>query len=257
VLDSDAFAGEGVIELLHPGERRLISYAADLAVRISADAESADPVLRKVSAQKGVMFVTEEERETVTYKVSNFDTSPRQVIIEHPARDGWELTGDIKPEEATASVHRFRVKVEPKRTAKLVVTQRRPVSERFELSGLDEDDAKLLLEKTKLSPETLQVLRRIMAQHRSKEELDNQMKSRQHELDSIAGDQTRVRENMKSLKGSAEEKALLQRYVRQLDAQEDRITALRTELAGLRQQREAAQAELDKTLAELTLDVAL
>jgi hypothetical protein len=57
--------------------------------------------------------------------------------------------------------------------------------------------------------------------------------------------------------GSAEEKALLQRYVRQLDAQEDRITALRTELAGLRQQREAAQAELDKTLAELTLDVAL
>jgi hypothetical protein len=62
---------------------------------------------------------------------------------------------------------------------------------------------------------------------------------------------------MKALKGSAEEKTLLQRYVHQLDTQEDRIVALRAEIAGIKEKREAAQAELDKTISELALDVTL
>ena len=203
------------------------------------------------------MLVTHEERQTVTYKVSNFDTSPRSLIIEHPAQNGWELTGKTRPEESTASVDRFRIKVEPKRSAKLVVAQRRPLTSRFELSSLDEDEAELLIEDTKLSPETRQIVRDIVAQEGAIGELDHQVKTRQQELDSITGDQTRLRENMKALKGSAEEKTLLKRYVSQLDAQEDRIAALRAEVAGLKQKREAAQAELDKTLENLTLDVTL
>ena len=43
----------------------------------------------------------------------------------------------------------------------------------------------------------------------------------------IFDDQQRLRENMKSLKGSAEEKKLLERYTQQLDAQETRLEALR------------------------------
>ena len=47
-------------------------------------------------------------------------------------------------------------------------------------------------------------------------------------------DQQRLRENMKALRGSAEEKQLLQRYTRQLDAQETRLDALQTEIAARR-----------------------
>jgi hypothetical protein len=45
---------------------------------------------------------------------------------------------------------------------------------------------------------------------------------------------------MKSLKGSAEEKKLLERYTQQLDAQ-----------------KQSAQTTLDKTIEELSLDVKL
>ena len=42
------------------------------------------------------------------------------------------------------------------------------------------------------------------------------------QVTNISDDQQRVRENMKALKGSAEEKALIERYVRELNEQEDR-----------------------------------
>ena len=46
---------------------------------------------------------------------------------------------------------------------------------------------------------------------------------------------------MKALKGSSEEKALLQRYVGQLDAQESRLAALRKESSDLTVQQNAGQ----------------
>jgi len=61
-----------------------------------------------------------------------------------------------------------------------------------------------------------------------------------------------VRENMKALKGSAEEKALVQRYARQLDEQENRLEALRKETTDLEQQRAKAQAELDRLIDALS-----
>ena len=37
------------------------------------------------------MIMTREERGMVKYKIRNADTSPRQVVIEHPLREGWKL----------------------------------------------------------------------------------------------------------------------------------------------------------------------
>ena len=53
------------------------------------------------------------------------------------------------------------------------------------------------------------------------------------QVNSISEDQQRVRENMKALKGSAEEKALVERYVRELNRQEDHVQALRREITEL------------------------
>ena len=60
---------------------------------------------------------------------------------------------------------------------------------------------------------------------------------------------------MKALKGSAEEKLLLQRYTRQLNEQEDRLEALRKETKQLESQSENAQAALDKMIQDLSFDV--
>ena len=85
-------------------------------------------------------------------------------------------------------------------------------------------------------------------------QIESQVADRKHEADQIAADQSRVRENMKALKGSSEEKALLQRYVGQLDSQENRIAALRKESADLTAGQNSAQGELDRMIMAVNVD---
>jgi cell shape-determining protein MreC len=88
-------------------------------------------------------------------------------------------------------------------------------------------------------------------------ELEAQKDARDEETTKIYDDQQRLRENMKALKGSAEEKALLQRYTQQLNEQENRLEVLRKETAQLEKQVASAQETLDKTIAQLSFDVTL
>ena len=86
-------------------------------------------------------------------------------------------------------------------------------------------------------------------------DLDDQKTAREEEQSKIYDDQQRLRENMKALKGSPEEKALLQRYTRQLNDQEDRLEALKKEIKDLESKNEAAQSALDKMIQDLSFDV--
>ena len=54
---------------------------------------------------------------------------------------------------------------------------------------------------------------------------------------------------MKALRGSAEEKQLLQRYTRQLDDQENQLDALSQQIATATARRENAQKELNVLIA--------
>src|SRR5208282_1380816 len=48
ILDDGTFAGEGMIDVVRPGEKRLISYAADSAVRIKMDEQSSEKPYSRV-----------------------------------------------------------------------------------------------------------------------------------------------------------------------------------------------------------------
>ena len=254
ILDDGTFAGEGMIDVVRPGEKRLISYAADSAVRIKMDEQSSEKPYSRVVIARGLMTLTREDRETKTYTVSNSDITPRDVIIEHPDRPEWKLAEGVEPEETTASFYRFRVKVEPQKSAQLVVEEYHPLVAQVELTNLQSDFIAVLTEQKRMTPAMEQAIKRVLDQKAVIAGFDEQIKSRQQEDKSIASDQGRIRENMKALKGSVEEKALLQRYTHQLDVQEDRLAALRSQIADLTAKRQQAADQLDKILAEISLD---
>ncbi|HEV3315514.1 MAG TPA: carboxypeptidase regulatory-like domain-containing protein, partial [Candidatus Angelobacter sp.] len=116
VLDSNTFAGEGLLDSLKPKERRLLSYAVDQAVRIEHENDVESRPVTHIKIAKGVMVETREQRDHQTYTVRNSDSEPREVVLEHPVRPGWKLAKDLKPEETSASFYRFRVKVPPRET---------------------------------------------------------------------------------------------------------------------------------------------
>jgi hypothetical protein len=99
-----------------------------------------------------------------------------------------------------------------------------------------------------------QAFDRILKQKQKVDDISAQITDRKRESDQIAADQNRIRENMKALKGSSEEKTLLQRYVGQLDTQETRLATLRKESSDLAVQEKQASAELDRMIMEVNVD---
>src|SRR5205823_2981807 len=104
-------------------EKRLVSYAADLALNASSRNNTEQQRVTRVRVSEGVMTHESEIREKKTYTFRNEDGAARTVVVEHPARAGYELRSETEPAESTAGWMRFRVTVEPKQTSSLVVEE--------------------------------------------------------------------------------------------------------------------------------------
>jgi len=258
VLEDEAFAGEGLTDPIKPGEKRLVSYAADLGVRVDAKSESRPQRVTRVRIRRGVMSMTREMQQSTTYTVRDDDTTPRTVLIEHPLRVGWKLAeGTPKPEETTSNVYRFRVSVKPKETSKLEVGESEPLDTRYEISNVTDDQITLFLNQKSINAEVEAALRKIVEQKNRVAALDAEISRRNDEKQKIYDDQQRIRENLKALKGSPEERALTQRYTQQLADQETRLETLQKETQDFQTKRDQAQDELDKMIQDLSLDVTL
>src|SRR5208337_2998367 len=148
VLETDTFAGEGVLETIHPDERRLLSYAGDAAVHVKYSDESSEKPYSRIRIAKGTMRLTKEQRSLSKFTIRNADTDPRQVIVEYPLQPGWKLApGTPTPEESTESYQRFRVPVDAGKTAELTVEAVHPEEETYELTNLDDDEVVLLTDQ--------------------------------------------------------------------------------------------------------------
>jgi hypothetical protein len=258
VLDSNTFAGEGLTEAIKPGERRLLSYATDLGLLVDAKQESGRERVTRVRVYRGTLTTTSEEREKKTYIVRNEDTTSRELVIEHAARPEWKLAEDgPKPEEKASGLYRFRMNIEPKKTERLVVNEAKPLYTQYSLNSVTDEQIEFFLRQKSINPEIEKALRGIVAQKKVVADFDAMIKMQQKSIDQIFTDQGRLRENMKALKGSAEEKTLLQRYTKQLDEEETQLDVLRKGKQVTETEQQLANAVLQKMIQELQLDVTL
>jgi hypothetical protein len=145
VLDGRAFGGEGIVDAIEPGERRLISYAIDLAVQVETRNGMEQGKFTRTRIARGVMIRTSEEHQRMTYTIRNEDTSARTVVIEHPVHPGWKLASNLHPDEQTDTAYRFRVNVEPKHTSTFTAEETRANDVQYRLSSLDDTTLELSL----------------------------------------------------------------------------------------------------------------
>ncbi len=261
ILENGNFSGQGLLDPIHPGERRLLSYAADQAVRVTPDtsqrSDNQPRRVQQITIARAVMTVRTAEVSDQNWLVHNAAPEPRTVIVEQPRLPGYTLAVDEKPEETTANAYRFRVAVQPGATTPLHVAQRRTVGTRYELANIDSDRLLLILREDGDPPAVLSALQPVLAAKRHLSDLDGQIAQHENRIGEITNDQNRLRSNLQALKGTAEERALAKRYTDELNKQEDGIAQLRTELESLRQQQQAARDALATQLESLQLDVTL
>ncbi len=258
VLENEVFAGEGLTDPIKPGERRLISYATDLGLLVEASKNSQPQHVTRVKILKGVLTQVSELHERTLYTARNQDEGTRTLVIEHPARVEWQLAKAAKePDEKAPGVYRFRIEVPSKATASLPVEEVRTLATSYELANLSEDQIGVFVKQGTITGEMAEALKKITAQKAVVAKLEEEMENRQKDIDRIVEDQGRLRENMKALRGSAEEKALLQRYTRQLDEQETRLDALRKKIQDTEAQRDKANLQLENMIGDLQIEAAM
>jgi hypothetical protein len=249
VIDGNAFAGEGLIEPLKPGERRLLSYAADPGILVDARQEQEPGRLVRVRARDGIVIQETEERATWTYQARSEDSEAATLVIEHAQRPGWTLAGGQSPEESTPQAHRFRVVVEPRNEATLVVREVRRGETRIALGDFSEAQLTHLLAPGASSEALQRALAPLLGKRSEVADVERRLEMLQEQQQTIVQDQERLRENMKALRGTSEERQLLQRYTRQLNDQENRLETLHAQIAETTRRRGALREELGAMIA--------
>jgi hypothetical protein len=224
---------------------------------VEARNESSDEQVTRIVINDGTMWQTREIRSHKTYVLRNANTDGRDVVIEHAIQPNWTLVSEVKPDETTPTHRRFKVHIDAKQTAKLKVDEAYPLSSTYAITNISDDQLDVFVRTKAVSSEVEKALRVVLMKKSALATIDRQIHSREEQEKTIAEDQARLRENLKALKGSAEERELVQRYTHQLNAQEDSLDRFKKELGDLRTQREAAQADLNKTIGDMKLDVTI
>jgi len=255
VLEGSTFAGEGLIDPIKPGEKRLLSYAVDLGVQVEARRGDEQRRVSRVRINRGTAIQQTEQTSRRVYTLRNNDTTARTVIVEHPIRPGWSLAKGAVPVETSLTAYRFAVEIGPKAAASLEVAERHPLDTTYSVSQLTDQQIAVFVRGSREEARLSQALVPIHAKKGEIASIESEIQTRQAEANKIAEDQQRLRENMGALKGGSSEQQLVKRYVVQLNQQEDRIAVLRRENAGLEQKLTRAQEELATLIQALTLDV--
>jgi hypothetical protein len=236
----EGYAGDAQIHNLPAGETRMISFAADRKVEVTTE-NGREEMVYRASLVDGVLRVTGTTRAATTYTIAGAEDAPRTVIIEHPRRNGWTFASDAL-EASTPTHHRLRVAVEAGGTARAVATLER--TETDTISLVDMDAPTLLYWSGQLDdPETAQTLAELAERRQEIARGQTALADLQRELENAANSQARIRENLAAVPGDS---GLAQRYLVQLEEQEDLIAELETR----RVEAEGRLAELRAAFAE-------
>jgi hypothetical protein len=249
IFESGEFAGEGLLDPIHPGEKRLLSYAADQAVKVRRTSPAGTSTLRRIAMHDGVLVQQTSQVTDSAYTVNNTGDDAREVLIEHARRANSELDSETKPAETTATAYRFRVAVKPHESADLHIRERALLSETVRIDP-DEDRTAFLISVSKLMPYVEVKLRPLIDAETALSALNAKIVENEEKEKTLAADEARDRENLTALKGNDAAK----RFVEELNRAEDQLQAARKQAADLEQQKNAAVEKLNALIAGLSFD---
>jgi hypothetical protein len=252
IFESGEFAGEGLLDPIHPGERRLLSYATDQAVKVHRAGFADTRTLHHIAMHNGIVVETTSEVTETTYTVTNGADETRVVVIEHPRQPSAELDSDQKPAETSPTAYRFRLSVEPHQSVDLHIKEKANLAARVDISGT-QFQHEYLVNVSKYTPDLEEKLRPLIDAELALDNLNSQIVENEQKEKTLAADEVRARENVTALKGNEAAK----RFVEELSRAEDDIHATRKDHTSLMTQRDAARARLDAEIARISFETDL
>ncbi len=257
VLKGGTYAGEAFVKSLKPNEQRYITYAVDLGLNVNTQQGSTTEPVDRVVINRGLMRLHRGILETRTYTLSNKNAQAKTVVIEHPYHSGWKLLQPQKPLGTTDSYLRFELTVPGNTETAFVVKEIRDVWESISVSNLTPDNILIFARQKFLDDKTLGQLEKIVALKTDLARIETGLNALEKERQQVFADQKRLRENLKGLGQTSEEKGLRSRYVQQLDSQETRLGKMENQEESLKTQQKKQQVALEMLMGNLSQDLKL
>ena len=259
VLEAGSYVGEAMLDTMKPNEHRLIGYAVELGVRVFDNIESHDQRAHRVVIRNGLLTSYYQRIIQTTYTFRSNSARDETVYLDHPRqRSEMELFDTPAPQETTEHYWRFKFALPARQTVRFVVKQRDTLQNAFALADPRSNVLNYWLEEGRhLDPATDRVLREIRDLQRQATDLEGRIARLNQEREQIHAEQKRIRENLQSLGDRTSEKELRERFVRTLNAQEDRLEQIDREGKQLLAERDAARAKIAEVLAKLDYEGAV
>jgi hypothetical protein len=262
IVEDGNFGGEGLLDPIHPDEKRLLSYAADQAVHATTEGDGTSSRVVSLSSSKGVLFIHNAETHQLTLVLHNAASTPRTIVSEVPLVNGWKLdsetnpsSSDPKPVETTPTVYRYRTEVAPGGTARLHIGANRSGTTTYYLTSTNDNQLTFILNQTNHNPTLVAALQPILDARRKVADAQTAVNQTNQRINSLRSDEDRQRSNITALASS--EKSSKQRFVDDLNRTEDQLKAAQTELATRTSTLEAAQSDLANRIESFQINTTL
>ncbi|MDX2039641.1 MAG: carboxypeptidase regulatory-like domain-containing protein [Acidobacteriota bacterium] len=256
IIENDTYAGEALTARIKPNEKRFITYAVDLGCRVSVKEDEDNERATMTQFINGEMRVHYKQSKATTYTLTNLTDRAKTVYVEHAydKNSKWQLVKTAKPAETTDNFYRFKASVPPNTSTQLTVTEELPETTAFTISSVTTNDIEIYVKANYLTPQMKQMLESVVEAKVQISSLNRQLAEKRLEITGITRDQERMRENLKAMGKSEEEKQLVQRYVGKIAQGEDQLERLRVEEKKLIEEKDAKQNQLDERIRKLAVE---
>lgn len=244
------YVGDARLNTLPAGETRLVAFALDQKATVDRE-DKYEQTVTKATLSRGILRMAVVDRRETIYTIKGAAQEPRKLVIEHPRDYGWTLVSpDPKDAEMTDSAFRVPVDVAAGETKTFSVRTEYPREETYRLVDMALSSIEANATNTSLSQAQRQVFERLREMRRDIDTAEAEMSTALSERERIFREQERIRENLKSV---PERSDIAQRYLTQLNQQEDQLDALNARVKDAEGRRDAARARLADYVGEIEL----
>ena len=253
VLEDGDYHGEAMVGFTKEGGEVYLAFSVELGVKVTQDSSTRTETVG-IQIDKALLWVKQATTTATTYRIENNLATAQLVTIEHPIWSGYDLVDTRAPDAQTSDFYRWAVPCAPRGVTTFTVSQRIFNWQQQQLLDQSYDALRQYLSSRWLDEPTLQRIDALLVERQKIADNTEEINTLQTERSQIYEREEQLRKNMAALATSGDEAVLRKQVFTQLQASEDRLTAIDTRVAALTEENKQRQATIDADLEKLKVE---
>lgn len=251
VFEGDTVAGQARLADVKPGETRLLSYAIDLDVAMTATDEVRETKSLSVKIVAGEVRVATRQKATAKYTAFNKGAEARTIWITQAKKTDWKLIAPAKAAETTADLQRFELKVAAGKEATLDIVEERDVIETTALLAISDSEIKRISKMDVAGPAVNAALAKVQDSMSAPRLNEIAIAEEEAALKTINEAQARMRSNLAVADKASD---IYKRYLKKFDDQETEIEKRQAKIVELNKLKLKLAKEFKEMVAGLNAE---